>query len=131
MFCTPIYPPICLIGAAFLVPPSLEPTGILHLIYACKIFYIGLPATYYAIIACGLLTYSLIVQSPMVSNETLTKAHSHSPLSPFLYVVPTIPLANLLLNPPITFIIESVTTHILLLYRTCSSPRRSLFLRSL
>ena len=39
--------------------------------------YIGLPATYSAIVACCLLTYSIIGQIPVVSNAAPTEDHSH------------------------------------------------------
>ena len=80
--------------------------------------YISLPATYSAIFACRLLTYSLIVQIPVVSNSASTEANSHSLLSPFLFVVPEICLAILWWNPYITVIIASVIPQIYIPYRS-------------
>ena len=79
--------------------------------------YIRIPVTYSKIVACRLLMYSLIVQSPVTSRSTSTKDHSRSLKFPLCNIIPEILLAIMCSNLSRAVIVASVTTQLSLLYR--------------
>ena len=66
-------------------------------------------------LACRLQMYSFIGHRPAASKSSATHDHSHPPSLTRRSDIPEILLATLFWNPPITFIIASVTIQISIL----------------